>query len=198
MLKQILGIGLAILLGIGSAWYAVKWYSSQPLDKQQAQALPAGGDFSLHAPDKTLSLHDLKGKVVVLYFGYTACPDICPTSMATLKGGLNALKPEELAQVQGIFVSVDPERDTPQKVHEYAQYFHPSILGLTDTPDVLASVAKQYNVFYRKVPMPNSAMGYTLDHSSWLYIIDKNGQLREQVQHIFAPQDLANVIRKYL
>jgi protein SCO1/2 len=118
--------------------------------------------------------------------------------MATLKGGLNALKPEELAQVQGMFVSVDPERDTPQKVQEYAQYFHPSILGLTDTPAVLANVAKQYNVFYRKVPMPNSAMGYTVDHSSWLYIIDKNGQLRDQVQHIFAPQDLANVIRKYL
>ena len=67
MLKQILGIGLAILLGIGSAWYAVKWYSSQPPDMHQPQALPAGGDFSLHAPDKTLSLHDLKGKVVVLY-----------------------------------------------------------------------------------------------------------------------------------
>lgn len=196
MLKQILGVVLATMLGLGGAWYATRWFSdgSHPA----GMTLAENGDFTLQSVNGSISLDNFRDKVVIVYFGYTACPDICPTSMATLKHGLKQLTGAELAQVQGIFISVDPERDTPEHVQKYAQYFHPNIMGVTGKPEVLAEVAKRYNVTYRKVEMSNSAMGYTIDHSALLYILDKKGQVREQVQHVVPATELANSIRRLL
>lgn len=200
MLKQVLGILLAIALGVGGAWSATRWFgggaphallSSNP-------NLASGGDFTLQSPNGALSLGSFRGKVVVLYFGYTACPDICPTSMATLKQGLKQLTDAELAQVQGIFISVDPERDTPEHVQQYAQYFHPNIVGVTGKPEVLAEIAQRYNVTYRKVAMEGSSMGYTVDHSALLYLIGKDGRVRKQVQHVVPADELAGDIRQLL
>ena len=199
--KQLVGIALAIALGVGCAWLAVH-YLQPPAESTPATAavgnLPPGGDFTLQSVQGAVNLADLRGKVVVLYFGYTACPDICPTSMATLKSALNQLTPAEVAQVQGLLVSVDPERDTLEHVQTYAHYFHPQIRGITGSPAAIAAVTKQYQAFYRKVPMPGSAMAYSIDHSASLYIIDKQGQLRELVQHATPPTALAAAIRRYL
>jgi protein SCO1/2 len=198
MFKQILGIVMAVALGIVVAWYGVKLRPSPEAPAQQASNLPAGGDFTLQSVKGPVSLHDLKGKVVVLYFGYTACPDICPTSMGTLKAALGQLTPQELQQVQGIFVSVDPERDTLEHVQTYAGYFHPNIMGLSGKLDALNVLAKQYGAFFRKVEMPGSAMAYTIDHTATLYVLDKDGKVRETVQHAAPPAELAAAIRKYL
>lgn len=198
MFKQILGIVVAIALGVTVAWYGVKLYPSAETPVKQSGELPGGGDFTLQSVSGPVSLHDLKGKVVVVYFGYTACPDICPTSMGTLKAALGELPADELQQVQGIFISVDPERDTPEHVQKYATYFHPQIIGVTGKPDELSALAKRYGAFFRKVGIPGSAMAYTIDHTATLYVLDKDGKVQEMVQHAAPPVELAAAIRKHL
>lgn len=198
MLKQLIAIVVAVTLGVGLAWYAVQWRLNQTEVTSATAVLPSGGDFTLHGLNGPVSLADYRGKVVVLYFGYTACPDICPTSMATLKGALNALKPEEAQQIQGIFISVDPERDTVERLQQYATYFHPSIAGITGSAQEIAKVAGQYGVIYRKVPTPGSAMGYTIDHSASLFIVDKQGKVQAEVPHATPPLELAELLRKWL
>jgi len=190
---------LALAMGVGGAWLLVEWTKPASLHERPAQSLlPDGGDFTLQSEAGDVSLSDFRGKVVVLYFGFTACPDVCPTSMGTMKQAFSQLSEEELAKVQGLFVSVDPERDSLRHVQEYGQYFHTSINGLTGKPDVLADIAKQYHVFYRKVDMKDSAMGYTVDHTSAIYLIDPQGQLKAHVQHAVPPAELANQIRDLL
>ncbi len=200
MIKQIAGGLAAAALGISIAWLAGDYLkTSSPQQPQTTSTpMPVGGDFTLQSINGPVKLSDFRGKIVVLYFGYTACPDICPTSMATLKGALNQLTPEEIAQVQGIMVSVDPERDTLEHTNTYAQYFHPHIIGVSGEQENLREITKRYNAFYRKVEMKNSSMGYTIDHSAILYVIDKQGKLREQVEHAVPPVQLADAIRKWL
>ena len=198
MLKQLIGITAAIVLGIGGAWFAVQYTQTSAALTTQNQVLPEGGEFTLQSAQGEVKLSDFRGKVVVVYFGYTACPDICPTSMATLKGALAKLTPSELQQIQGILISVDPERDTLAHVQEYAQYFHPNIRGISGTPQALQVVAKHYGAFYRKVAMSGSAMAYSIDHSANLYVIDQQGTLRESVAHGTSPDALVVVLRRYL
>lgn len=192
----------ALLLGFFAAWGAMKLLDmSKPSSHEIGQlpsSLPAGGDYTLQTVNGELKSQSLRGKVVVLYFGYTACPDICPTSMATMKQAFELLKPAELAQIQGVFVSVDPERDTLKHIQTYAQYFHPSILGASADLSYLEKLVRQYDAFFRKVKMEGSAMDYTVDHTATIYIIDQQGKLRELVQHAVPPQQLTDAIRKLL
>ena len=141
-MKQLIGIVAAVALGIGGAWLAVN-YTQEPPEAGLLgeQHLPEGGDFTLQSVQGEVHLSDFRGKLVVLYFGYTSCPDICPTSMATLKGALNQMSATELQQVQGLLVSIDPARDTLAHVQEYAQYFHTNIRGITGSPEMLQAVA---------------------------------------------------------
>jgi protein SCO1/2 len=136
-------------------------------------------DFSL--PDtsgKIRTLADYKGKVVVLFFGYTHCPDVCPTTMAELSQALQQLGPEDAKRVQVLFVTVDPERDTPQLLAQYVPAFNPSFVGLRPAnEEQLAKIAKDFRVYYAKVPgkTPDS---YTMDHTAASYVFDTDGKLR--------------------
>ncbi|OQX12728.1 MAG: SCO family protein [Thiothrix lacustris] len=198
MWKQMLGVVLAMVLGVGGAWVAAGFFSSDTVNSEAALPLPQGGDFTLQSAKGAVNLHDFRGKTVVLYFGYTACPDICPTSMATLKAALGQLNAAELPHVQGLFVSVDPERDTLEYIQRYVGYFHPNLVGVSGEQAQLQEITRRYNAFYRKVEVPGSAMAYTIDHSAILYVIDKQGQVREQVQHAVPPAELAAAIRRWL
>lgn len=142
-----------------------------------------GGDFTLYSSQGKFSLQQLRGKVVLLYFGYTKCPDVCPTSLSIMSQALNELSGDELKSVQGVFVSVDPERDTYQRLDEYVSYFHPSILGVTGSESEIAEVAKRYGVAYSKVELEASAFGYAIDHSSAIYLLTPEGELRYFFPH---------------
>ncbi|HIP53734.1 MAG TPA: SCO family protein [Chromatiales bacterium] len=159
---------------------------------------PAGGDFVLRSAGGPIALKDLRGKVVVLYFGYTWCPDICPTSLGYLSAALEQLTPEELARVQPIFVSVDPERDNLERLEEYAAYFHISIIGVTGTPEEVAEVASRYGAAYRRSEQSDSAMGYVIDHSADLYLIDIHGRLVKTLPHGTPPAKLVQALRELL
>lgn len=155
-------------------------------------------DFVLQSVTGPVALSDYRGKVVVLYFGYTFCPDICPTSLGILSLALNELSAEELANVQPIFISVDPERDTVERLKTYVEAFHPGIIGVTGSSVEIAHVAQQYGVLYQKVEMPDSALGYGVDHSSMYYVINRDGSLNQRINHGTDPKEVAAILRQVL
>jgi protein SCO1 len=136
-----------------------------------------GTNFAL--PDtsgKIRTLADFKGKAVILFFGYTHCPDVCPTTMAELSQAMQQLGPDA-ARVQLLFVTVDPARDTPDVLSQYVAAFDPSFIGLRPNDAQLANVAKDFRVYYAKVP-GKTPDDYTMDHTAASYVFDPSGKLR--------------------
>ena len=134
---------------------------------------------SLAMPDQNgqpRTLADFKGKVVVVFFGYTQCPDVCPTTMVELAQVKKALGADG-ERVQGLFVSIDPERDTPEILKAYMASFDPSFVALRGTPEQTLAASKEFKVFYAKVPGKTEG-SYTMDHTAGSYILDGNGKVR--------------------
>ncbi|WMP19437.1 SCO family protein [Thiothrix lacustris] len=159
-----------------------------------------GDNFTLSQGHKQVSLSDFRGKAVVIYFGYTSCPDVCPTTLGIISGGLKSLTPEEIAQVQPIFISLDPERDkrdngTP--LMTYAQHFHPSFIGLTGASEEIRKVATRYRTFFSTIET-TSYLGYLIHHTSKTYVISKDGKSVQVLPHDMSKEDLAKAIRKAL
>lgn len=159
---------------------------------------PTGGDFRVQSAEGPVDLADLRGKVVLIYFGYTWCPDICPTNLAFIANALKTLSATELARVQVLFVSVDPERDDVKRLAQYTGYFHPSIRGLTGTPEEIAAAARLYGAAYRRAEPSDSAMGYMVDHSAYTYVVDPSGRLVRTLDHATPSDQIAAVIRELL
>ena len=157
-----------------------------------------GGDFTLSAPDGPLSLSDLRGKVVLIFFGYTSCPDVCPISLARIGACFSAMDEEELDRVQALFITLDPERDTPDRLEKYTSFFHPNIIGLSDDVEAINAVTYQYGVEYSKNMMPDSALGYSISHPTAILLLDAEGQIVEAVPHDTKPMNLLARIRDLL
>lgn len=156
-----------------------------------------GGDFTLtDHKGQPWTLSKQKGKAVMLFFGYLTCPDVCPTTLLEM-ARVNEMLGRDAERTEIVFVSVDPERDTPEKLRDYLINFDPSFTGLTGTPEQIAQIAEDYKVVYRRRDQ-RSAMGYTIDHSSGTYLLDKNGDVR----YIFAfktkPKFIVKGIEKVL
>lgn len=187
--------GLLAFFVLGLALFWTPEMPERPLPKA---ASTAGGDFTLESANGPVSLKDYRGKLVLVYFGYTFCPDICPTSLAATAEGLKQLKPEEAARVAMIFISVDPERDTPARLKEYVEFFHPNLVGVTGKPTDLAEIAKRYGVFYAKQKVGAAGGGYVVDHSSDTYMLGPDGQLLGKIAHATPPDQVVAEIRKRL
>jgi len=142
------------------------------------------------------SLADFKGKVSVVFFGYTQCPDVCPTTMAELAAIKRAMG-KDGDRVQGIFVTVDPERDTPEVLKAYLAAFDPSFVALRGTPEQTAEAAREFKVFFAKVPGKTDA-SYTVDHTAGSYVIDTQGQLRLFERYGAPAQELQADLEKLL
>ncbi len=134
-------------------------------------------DFKLTGKDGDVSLSDYRGKLVLIYFGYTFCPDICPATLANVGQALRNLGEDKASEVQTIMVSLDPERDTPQKLAEYVTHFHPSFIGITGTEQDIAQVTSLYGIFYQVQP-GSDATGYLIDHTATLLVLDREGYLK--------------------
>lgn len=148
-------------------------------------------DFTLtDASGQPVSLSDFRGKLVVLYFGYTFCPDVCPTTMTELAKAIQALGPKA-NEVQVIMVSVDPERDTPQKVAEYVSYFDPNFIGLSGTPEEVAAAATPFGIYYEKHE-GTAATGYLVDHTATLNVVDQEGRMRLVLPFGTSGEDIAD------
>ena len=157
-----------------------------------------GGDFTLQGIDGAVSLKDFRGDVVLMMFGFTNCPDVCPTVLANVGAALSFLDESQLKQTQPIFISVDPERDLLKQLDQYTRYFNPKILGISGEKANIDKVVKNYGGFYQFVALPNSELKYTVDHSTRIYIIDKKGKLNRTLYHNSPPQELAEAIQALL
>mgnify|MGYP001145617037 FL=1 len=156
-----------------------------------------GGDLALTGHDgKPHTLADFRGKAVVIFFGYTQCPDVCPTTLAELAEVMKQLGPDA-DRVQVLFVSVDPERDTQELLAHYVPAFDPRFLGLYGDAEATARTAKTFRVFYQKVPgkTPDS---YTVDHTAGSYVYDTQGRLRLFIKHGTGPEPIVHDLRLLL
>jgi protein SCO1/2 len=136
-----------------------------------------------------ISLSDFKGQVVLLYFGYTTCPDVCPTTLAELKEARQLLGKRN-DEVQVLMVTVDPERDTEPILADYVTHFDPSFIGLTGAPEEIAEIATYYGVFYERQEA-DSALGYLVDHTATVMVIDRDGYLRLIYPYGTSAEDMA-------
>ncbi len=135
-----------------------------------------GGAFTLtDNSGKRVTDQDYRGKYTLVFFGFTSCPDICPAGLQLMSGALEKLGPKA-QRITPIFISVDPERDTPEKLAAYVKNFDPRLVGLTGTSDEIAAVAKAYKVYYAKVPNKERPGDYTMDHTSIIYVMDSKGE----------------------
>lgn len=157
-----------------------------------------GGDFSLSSEKGVWKLSEHNGKVRILYFGFTHCPDICPMSLSKLKRELNKLSEEEREHVTPVFISVDYKRDTPDKVHKYASFFDKSFVGLTGTEAQIRDVTKRYGVFFEFTPLKDSEMDYTVDHTSRFFIIDKKGNVANSYSKVQGNEDFMAELKKLI
>lgn len=184
----IVGVVLAALL-IGTG--AFLWMSGANPAKSMI-----GGPFTLVSGDgKTLTDKDFRGKYMLIYFGYTFCPDVCPTSLNTLADALERLGPKA-DRVQPLFITVDPKRDTQDVVKQYAAAFGTRIIGLTGSQEQVAAAAKAYRVFYREHRTGDGPNDYSMDHSSILYLMGPDGTFITPIRAEQPPEDIAATLRK--
>ena len=140
---------------------------------------------------KPRSLADFRGKVVMLFFGYTNCPDMCPTTMALLASAVRQLGKEDARDVQVLFATVDPKRDTPQVLAQYVPAFHPRLIGLTGTPEEIEAVKRAYRVYARKADGSEGA-DYLVDHSTFVYLMGPDGAYVAHFSHVITAEEMAD------
>jgi protein SCO1/2 len=184
--RRLLALSATVALGAGLAACDRLGLSAAPAKASFQGVDITGGNYGrtldLLDPDgKPRSLAEFKGKVVVVFFGYTQCPDVCPSTMAELAQVKKALGAAG-EKVQGVFVTVDPERDTPEVLKAYMASFDPAFVALRGTPEQTAAAAKEFKVFYAKVP-GKTAGSYTMDHTAGSYVFDPAGRVRLFVRY---------------
>jgi protein SCO1/2 len=157
-----------------------------------------GGEFTLRSISGPISLKQYKGNVVVLYFGYTHCPDVCPADLSNIAAAFRQLSDKKLKRVQGIFITLDPARDSVNKMAEYTAYFHQKIIGLTGTESEISQIASFYRVGYEKVQLPDSTLDYAINHSAALYLIDANGNVQYLIPHGTSALGIKQTIEYFL
>jgi protein SCO1/2 len=167
------------------------------MEELMSGKVPVGGEFSLTDPrGGRVRLSDFRGRFVLLYFGFTTCPDICPTDLLAIGEAVKALG-KDGDSVQPVFVTLDPERDTREMIGEYVANFHPRFVALTGSEAEVRRVATSYKVFFEKLPMTGAAK-YTIDHSAFTFLIDRNGGYLGVFPPGTPPERMATVVRDEL
>lgn len=185
-MKSITLITLVLLIAVGV--YLAISPTSRP-----SSNVAIGGDFSLTTPmGEMVSNESLKGQMRLVYFGFTYCPDVCPMGLQIMQTAMEELKDEN---IRAFFITVDPERDTPEHLATFMENF-PDIIGLSGTPEQIKQAAKSYRVYYRKVEDEKSPDSYTMDHTSLIYVMDENGHYLAHFPHTADPRQIINSVRK--
>lgn len=175
------------------------------LDKLQAPAqvlsigkATVGGPFTLtDHTGRRVTDKDFRGQYLLVFFGFTYCPDVCPSGLQVMTAALEELGPKA-EKITPIFISVDPERDTPEQLALYVSSFHPRLVGLTGTPEEIQQVAKAYRVYYKKVEDEGSTAGYTIDHTSIIYLMSPTGEFITHFTHATPVSAMVEQLEKVL
>jgi cytochrome oxidase Cu insertion factor (SCO1/SenC/PrrC family) len=168
-------IGLWLMLAPACAADAPTRSAAEVMDILMWNREPVGGPFELtDHTGRVRTERDFRGQLLLVYFGFTYCPDICPADLQAIGLALDRLG-NEAARVQPLFVTVDPERDTAEHLAEYVKLFHPRLIGLTGSLDAIRKAADAYKVYFAKVPIGKEANDYTVDHTAFIYLMDRDG-----------------------
>lgn len=195
ILKTIRWLAVGAILGLVAAWGFHFWREGHAPDPASLAGSSIGGPFEL--VDQTGATRrdaEFRGRYMLIYFGFTFCPDACPTALLAMADALDRIGP--LAdRIQPIFISVDPERDTPEQLAGYVDAVDPRLVGLTGSPAQVAAAARAYRVFYRKAT-PTSATEYLVDHTSLVYLMGPDGKFLSHFSHETAPERMAETLRR--
>ncbi len=162
-------------------------------------AIQIGGPFNLvDHTGKNVTEADYKGKFLLVFFGYTYCPDVCPTNLSIVADALGMMTQQERDKVQPLFISVDPDRDTPEVLKEYVTLFHPQMIGLSGTAENIAKAAKSYRAFYAKAKESENDDDYLVDHSATTYLMGPTGDFLTTFSHGSDPEIVAKGLKKFL
>lgn len=174
MLRALLGAMLSLaLLGAGDA---AARSAAETMDILMWNREPVGGAFALtDQTGRARSDRDFRGQLMLVYFGFTYCPDVCPTDLMAIGQALE-LMGQDADAIQPIFITLDPARDTAQHLAEYVPLFHPRLIGLTGSDDAISKAADAYKVYYAKVATGKAADDYTVDHTAYIYLMDRDGK----------------------
>jgi protein SCO1/2 len=159
-----------------------------------------GGPFVLTAhTGETVSNNDFKGRYMLIYFGYSFCPDVCPIELGKMSAALTMLEAEgyDISPLQPLFISVDPERDTVEELAVYVTDFHPALIGLTGTPEEIADVAAKYKVYYKKREQ-EGVEGYLMDHQSVIFVMGPDGEFQHFFSSRHTPKDMVEALKPVL
>jgi protein SCO1/2 len=190
----ILAAGLALLIATLGVLYSMRPGES-PLEAVSGPQI--GGPFSLVDQDgKAVTQASYPGRHLLVFFGFTHCPDVCPLALGEVSVALDALGPAA-AKVQPLFITVDPERDTPAALKDFVSAFDDRIAGLTGSPEQVAAAARAYRVYFKKVPV-EGALGYTMDHSAFVYLVGPDGKLEAFFTHETKGDAMAEKIRTFI
>ncbi|MBX3489882.1 MAG: SCO family protein [Parvibaculum sp.] len=195
---------IALVAGVAVAIAAGIWLSDLVISKvetRQAQdngAARVGGPFTLvNERGETVTEADFRGRYMLIYFGFTFCPDVCPTELQVMASAIEALGPRG-ENIAPVFITIDPERDTPDVMARYVALFHPRLTGLTGTPEQIAAAAKAWHVFYRKAEDASSSADYTMDHSSIVFLMGPEGEYLKLFAPGTSPDKMADDIAAFL
>lgn len=165
--------------------------------KSVGQAM-VGGPFALvDHTGKQVTDRDFRGRIMLVFFGFTFCPDVCPSGLQVIAAALDKLGPQA-QKITPILITIDPERDTPAQLADYVKSFHPRLVGLTGTPAEIAAVIKAYRVYAKKVVDPKSTAGYSIDHSTFIYVMGADGAYRTHFTHTTSVDAMAQGLAKVL
>ena len=194
-LAILVGLCLVAVAGVaGWLLWPVAARDGGGLRQGLVSTVSVGGPFTLtNTAGETVTEADFAGRHMLIYFGYTFCPDVCPTELGNITVALNMLDPAVADQVTPVFITIDPERDTPDILAEYVPLFHEDLIGLTGSREQIDRVAQQYRIFFRKVEDPDYTY-YLMDHSSFVYLMDETGELVSMFAYGTEPESLAETI----
>lgn len=194
----LIGLALAAILAAGYGYYRNTQRMGAPAIPESATTqAEVGGPFTLTDHNgRRVTEKDFAGKYLLIFFGYSFCPDICPTTLTRITGSLEILG-NKVETLQPLFITIDPQRDTVEILRDYLSNFHPAILGLTGTAEEINRVAKVYKVFYGKAEVEGSSVDdqdYLMDHSGFVYLMDPEGNLAEVFFHDASADTMAESI----
>jgi protein SCO1 len=193
---HLLIVAAAFAVGLAAVLAIVLLVTGRVPTAVTTAASAVGGPFRLvDQSGKTVTDEDLKGRPFLVFFGFTHCPDVCPTTLFEVSEVLRQLGPDA-DRARALFVTVDPERDTPEKLKDYLSSFDPNLIGLTGAPDAMERMLKAYRVYYKKVPTDGG--GYTMDHTALVYLMDKQGRFVAPFNLKQGSAEAAASLRRYL
>jgi len=198
LIRLAIGTLIGLLIAAGIVWWQISSLPTGSSSGTQTGTALIGGPFSLtDQTGRPVTDADYRGRYLLIYFGFTFCPDVCPTELHVMATALDQLGPQG-DRVQPMFITVDPERDTPSQLAGYVSQFHPRMVGLTGTPEQMATAARAYRVYYSKVPNKENDGYYTMDHSSFVYLMSPDGRFLEAFAHGTTPDKMAQGIGAHI